>query len=146
MFIVMWKKEAIPSNAPKSGLMEWSKVAASGHYPYVDGNIYSTWATSVRKDAIGPFNTAANIPMIMEQWSFTNDWGIKQNGTNLFTTSTNTVSIRDGTSGVFCSTGDNPQNTIGLYGYLAELMVWDTKLSSGDRTLVYNYLHGKWNI
>jgi len=67
---------------------------ASDHHPYIDGNIYQGFMSTVRRNTGNPSTSMASWHY-EDMWSFTNDWGLALNGTNHYTTATNTVAKAD---------------------------------------------------
>lgn len=126
-----------PNVDGKTGI--WSMNANSGvslsHFPFTDGNIYESWGSTVRKTVGNPTPSLASW-RVYNVFSASNDYGVNLDNSSLFTTATNTVGF-SATEYIGVSTG--VPGTQWLDGDVAAVAMYDNKLASDDRTLVYNY-------
>jgi hypothetical protein len=114
-------------------------TGASSHYPYdVDLKIYETFGSTARKDAIttGSALTSWHKKYV---WSETNDYGIRQNASNIYTTATNTV-------------GFHATSLVGFNGTqrmkcdLAAIYFFSNKLTPAELTSLDAYILAKWGL
>lgn len=117
-----------------------SQTLAS-HYPWTDGNIYDSTLTDSRKTVGNPSKNLTEFNLYNVE-AASNLWTARLNKTQLFTTTTNTISI----SGV--NLGANLSQSIDYFfdGDIGELIAYSSILSSADRGKVEDYLYTKWAI
>jgi hypothetical protein len=128
-FLVVYK-DADPGN----GGAWWETGdagASSSATPFTDGTIYDNFGTTVRK-TVGNPATALNAPHIYEVITASGEWTAKLNGTQLFTTGTNTV-------------GWDAAPTLGSAAtstdaYLGDFVLFNAKLSAGNATIARDRL------
>lgn len=121
-----------------AGPINFGTAAASNHYTFTDGNIYNGDLSNVRKPVGNPTPSvvAWNISGVT---SAANDWKYYLNGTQLFTTATNTV----GLSGA----PDIGRSFTQFFdGYVAEVVLCNGVLSQANREKMEGYLAHKWGI
>jgi hypothetical protein len=115
------------------------KAGASGsgdHYPYADSVIYDGWGSDSRKTTGTP---AADL----RSWhhytvkSASGEWTAWHDGTQHYTTSSNTVSFT--TAPELARSSGNHWD-----GDIAELIVYDSALVTADIQDVWDYLDAKW--
>jgi len=130
-----------PSTQPKGGLWKIGNPAAgSCLYPNQgDSNIYDSYGSTTRK------NTGDPTPSLASMHSYSvittsSEWTNTVNGTQLFTTATNTTSFQ--ASPVF---GGNGVDT-GMDGRVGEILIFSAKLSTADRTALKAYLSVRYGI
>lgn len=83
---MVWKTGYVTSGGPQP----WEN--GDIYYPYLDGNIYERFGSSIRRDALVPAVTMTN-PHIYSIEASNSIWSAYQNGNQLFTTATNTFSF-----------------------------------------------------
>lgn len=138
-----------PTNQFRTGhpLGDWGTnagVDGGSHLPYLDGVIYDCWGTSARKTTVNPTPSMA-VPSLYGVLSAANDWRSWLNGTQLFSTATNTVLFRaDPKIGRALGTSGTAQYYFD--GDVAEIVAYGSALSTGDRQSVEGYLAHKWGI
>lgn len=148
MMIVL-KKDNDPSvDIPRSG--SWNFVPAGtttySHYPWTDGKIYDAFATTSRKSVGNPAQNLASFH-IYNVYSAANDFAAAINGTQIYSTSTNTflffANAQLGQSNqVATPIGPTPR----MCGYIAEYILWDRKLTTAERAEVLAYLQTKYAL
>lgn len=121
-------------------LMGWGSGGGAiiALYPFTDGQIYDDWGATVRKTTGNPTPSLAAFH-IYEVVSAAGAWTNWINGTQHFTTATNTVGW--GTSPQYGAFGGFFFN-----GHLAEVCAYGSALSPGDRSLVRAALGTKYAI
>ena len=126
-----------PGTDEQTGLWRGGSHVEAVHYPYTDGNIYDGWGSTVRKNTGNPALTLASWRTYCVR-SATNDWTSFLDGTQHFTTGTNTVG--------FTATPAFGGSVAPYYlqGDAAELFIFDSALSVGDRQSMEAYLTSKW--
>jgi hypothetical protein len=146
VFIVVKIVNDPPLTATKSGLWTFAAPNLANHFPYVSGHVYENFASSARKDIGNPALSLASW-RIYSVYSATNDFAAYIDGVQIYNTATNAV----GGGGVLAYLGisDAPTSST-FYPYLdgdvAEYILWDKKLSGGERSTVLSYLQGKYNL
>jgi len=125
--------------APPHG--DW-EASDDSYYPFSgDGKIYDKFGTTVRKDAITYTGSLASWH-VYEIRTASGAWSNYKNGTQLFTTGTNTVGY-----GTAPKIGRVTTNSKTLQGLIAEIIFYSSVLSSSDRfNTVHTYLNNKYNL
>lgn len=118
-----------------TGPWKWGTSASADHYAFTDGNIYDGSLSNTRR-------TVGNPTPLLTDWrvveiiSTGTEWTFNLDGTQLFTTGTNTVGITSS-----CKLGTNGSNTKDYDfagGYLCS-----AKLSGADRTSLIAYINSR---
>jgi hypothetical protein len=114
-------------------------TGADSVFPWTDGSIYDAWGSTVRKSAGNPTPALTSWFIYCVQ-SASGLWRNYVNGgTVLFTTATNTVTW---------DTAPKVGSDAGLYfldGDIAEIIVYNSQLSTTDMNQVGNYLVSKYS-
>lgn len=135
------------SAADTSGLWTWHTT--SQHYasiPYTDGVIYDVVGMTTGNRTVGNPTPACTSPWLYNVISVSGEWTARFNGTQLFTDGTNTPSIGSTTYlGRSLRTFGAPFNTY-LKGYIAEIIVFSAKVSTGDRSALEAYVASRYGI
>lgn len=123
-------------------LGDFGTDAFGDHYPYTDGVVYYDFGSTARKTVGDPTPSLASWH-ILNLISVSGEWTLNINnaGTPTYTTATNTVAFNStpllgkstGSLGPFFFAGD-----------IGEVMLYDAKLSSAQRSSDYSYLYNKW--
>lgn len=81
-----------PTGGPFTGAVEgfWGTSHYETNVPYTDGLIYDGWCTATRQNGIAHTGVSLASPYIYDSYSQASDWEAFLNGTNIYTTSTNT--------------------------------------------------------
>lgn len=133
-----------PSSFDWSGLWHFGTNTDSDHYPFTDGVIYDGWGSTARKTAGNPTLSLA-AARIYNVSSAPGAWTARLDGTQLFTTATNTVAFTTVPKlgkGVLLAGSTH----YWLDGDIGELIVFGQVLSSGDRSTVLAGMKAKWGI
>lgn len=133
-----------PASATNAGLWYYSTTSAGSltYYPFTDGVIYDASLTSARKTTVNPTPslTSAHLYNVV---STSSEWTSFLNGTQLFTTATNTVGLS--ATAIVGTSHPSLTNTY-LNGSIAEIAVYDNKISSGDKTNFKRYIAARYGI
>ena len=146
IFLVV-KTDADPSvSEAKSGLYAFGKDGLGTHYPYPDSNIYDDFGTNTRKSTGNP-SAALTSWNVYNVSSASGAWTSRINGTQHYTTASNTVSFPgSGAEGNARIGRGGPSYAYYFDGDLAEVILYDSVLSSGNRASVLSYLQSKWGL
>jgi hypothetical protein len=119
-----------PTAEIRTGLWRFGAGITSHHYPYTDGTIYDAFGSTVRKTTGNPTPALTNWH-VYEVVSKTNEWTSRINGTQHFTTATNTV-------GWTTTPQLGGQSSVNLYcqGDIAEFLLYDNDIGSTARVFV----------
>lgn len=139
IFVIIKIDADPPGDVAQSGLWALGSAAQNAHYPFTDGVIFGTFGTTARKTTGDPATNLAvfNAYNIV---STTSEWTSSLNGTQHFTTGTNTVGF---------STTPNIGKSFAagfLDGDVGEIIMYNSKLSSANRALIENYLNNRWGV
>lgn len=112
---------------------QWGSDSQTSHYPFTDGSIYDAFGTTARKTVGNPATTLAQWNCY-EALSKSGEWTAWLNGTQIFTTATNTVGF--GTAPRLCATG------VGQFfgGTAEEFIFYGADIGSTTIAAVKNYL------
>jgi hypothetical protein len=140
VFLVIRTDTDTPVGEDKTGLWEFGSSADFTHYPFTDGNIYEACGSTVRKSTGNPALNLATTFRVYCVTSASGAWTSYLDNVQHFTTGVNTVGfpsvVEFGHSGgiYFCD------------GDWGECLIYDSALSAGDRTAVYDHLVDKWGL
>lgn len=109
--------------------------------PFTNGTVYDSFGSSARKTTVNPAGDMAS-PCIYNVVSVSGEWTNFLNNTQLYTTGTNTVGFRNGTSQLGASLGAG----LFLDGIVCEWLTYDAKLSAPNKAAVVAYLAARYNI
>lgn len=137
VFIVV-KGDSDPSSA--NGLWSFGTDAASTHYPFSDGIIYDACFTTARK-TVGNPTPALTSFRLYNVVSVSGEWTAFLDGTQLYTTATNTVA---GAAAPRLGRGTNS----GSYfdGDIAELIIYSAKLGATNKSAVKSYIATRYGL
>lgn len=138
IFAVLWIKNDPPIDANDSGIWRFGNVSTNTHYPFTNGDSYLSWGRNTRFGPITNVIETLEDPHILNISSSSN-WIMRQNGIEAFNTSSGSAGFRSDPA-----IGESPGGNRWLDGYFAEILIYDTVLSSSDRELIEEYLSGKW--
>jgi len=139
-FIVM-QLDADPPATGAGGLWTFG-TGASDHTPFTDGVIYSGWGSDTRKTTVDPATSMASAACIYNIRSAANAWSSHLNGTQLFTTATNSVAFPS-----VCVIGSgNVAGSVFHKGKIGEVLVFNRVLTSDERTSNLAYLGSLYGI
>ncbi len=130
-----------PAVGSKTGLLEYTNAALKTAWPWTDGVIYQAFGTNTRKTTVNPTPSLAvfNVSGVV---TASGEYTTYLNGTQTFTTATNTVGWSTAANS---RVGKSLGAPIGfLDGWIGEILVYDSVLSTTNRQLVEAYLKAKW--
>lgn len=133
-------RDADPPTDPTSGF--WFYGTQSGvdnHVPYADGSIYDGWGTSVRKTVGNPASSLAS-KFLYNISTASGAWTARLNGTQIYTTATNTVGFR---------TAPILGKSEGAYFYKGKfggMLLLNTVASTTQRGLINTFFNTKYAI
>lgn len=108
----------------------WGNDTSNGnHWPWNSGPaVYTDWGRSSRLGPLSVGIVATGTWYKVCMWTASNDWALYVNDVSKYTTSSNTVSWYNGNCdfGINCTT--------------AEIIAYNRKLSTTERTQVFSYL------
>jgi hypothetical protein len=141
VFLVV-KIDADPPGAEaQTGLWHMGAQGAQNtHFPYTDGNIYDAWGSSTRQSTGNPTLSLSSDFRTYCVSSSSGNWTSWIDGTQHYTTATNTPQF-DAITPFF---GQNLTANNWLDGDVAELFIFDSALSTGDRQSMEAYITTKW--
>lgn len=141
VFIVIKIDTDPPGSSAASGLWNLGTDTLDTHYPFTDGVIYDHFGTTARKTTVNPTPDLSSAFRIYNVWSAASDWASNLDGSSLHTTATNTVGF---SSAARLGTDDGA--AVSLDGDVAEFILYDNKISGGDRASVVSYLQDKYAL
>lgn len=106
-----------------------------------DSKIYDGFGSSARKTTVNPTPSLTSW-RLYESRSAANDWSNWLDGTQLFSTASNTVSW----NGSRASIGNTNTNSKTMDGLIAEVIVYDKILSAGELTTIKTYIADKYGL
>jgi len=140
IFIVLKNAFEPPSSTTKDGLWDFGSDTQISHYPWNGNNvIYDAYGSSVRKTTVNP-TQPLDVYNLYNAISASGEWTSRLNGIQLFTTATNTVSFET------TSTLGKSETNIYYEGNMAEVIIYNRKLTTDEREDVNLYLAAKWGI
>lgn len=137
IFITIETDADPPGSGNDTGLWYFS-TSSVAVFPWTDGDIYENWGSTVRKTSLSK-TTPLNQWNIYNVWSASNDWQNTINEEVVHNTTTNTVSFP-----AACNLGIGTL-VFNLYGDIGEVLIFNAKLSSADRTSVKTWLKNRWD-
>lgn len=129
--------------APVNGFTSLS-TAWNAHIPFSNGLTYLSMGTDTRKDAI-TLTKAVNVWRVMSLRSASASYALYIDGTSDYSTGTNTVGIGD-TANIGASAAYPGSTDFRFDGDIAEILLYNSALSTGDREAVEDYLGTKYGV
>lgn len=151
IFIALANTADPPVDADASGFYTfqgWTGTtgADASHYTwYFDGVIYDSFGTTVRKTVGDPTPSDLTAFHIYNVISASGEWTANMDGTQEFTTATNTVSFDDNPE-LGASRNVSASTYTYFTGDMMAVLMYDNKLSTRHRTQVLNYLQHRVGI
>jgi hypothetical protein len=141
MFVVK-KLDADPagSNAVAGSVVSNVNGPGIEHIPFTDGNVYTGWGSSTRQNCGNPALSFTSW-RIFEVVTSATEFSVLIDNTVFFTTATNTVSWPNTANEKLLGS-----SIYGVDGDVAEVLCYNSALTSDQRTSVYNYLKSKWGL
>lgn len=140
LFIIVKINNDPPASATKTGLVTLGSSGSNSHYPFTDGSIYDD-SFSTTRQTVGNPTPALTSWRLYEIISTTTEWTALLDGTQLFTTATNTPSFLGNN---LTTLGTNLGSLQALEGDIAGVYMFVAKLGS-ERTEVVNYINARFN-
>lgn len=134
------KLDADPGAQGRAGLWSIGTGAGSNFYDNPgDSTIYDAFGSNARKTT-GAFATTITNIHIYEAISTGSEWTNRNNGTQIFTTATNTVGFKN--APVLGGNGAD----VGMLGRIGEVVMCSAKLSVADRASLISYFNTRYGI
>lgn len=125
-----------PADVAQSGLWVFGSSGDTTHFPYTDGTVYDAFATDTRKTTVDPTPSLSSTFRIYNVSSKSGEWTSRLDGTQIYTTGTNTVGWTTGPR-----LGADAGATRFLQGDLALAVLYNVVLSSADRASVIDKIN-----
>lgn len=133
---ILYARDSDPAtNSDDSGLWQFGTDSI---WPvlWTDGNWYEDFGRAARVSSGNP-SLSMTSPRIIDMISVSGEWTLKVDGSNHYTTATNTPAFRS-----VPYLGALPVTTYSMMGEIRAVIMYDGKLSTGDRGDVETYLDG----
>jgi hypothetical protein len=143
-FVVVKIDNDPPGAADQSGLWDMDAASDAAHYPFTDGNVYDGWGSTARKSTGNPTLSLSAAFRVYGVVSASGAWTSYVDGTQHYTTGTNTVGF--GTAPEFGRSFNGAATYYYLDGDVAEVIVYDSALGTTDRQSVEGYLATKYGL
>lgn len=144
-FIVVQIAADPPLTSAEAGLWTFKSTNISAtFFPFTDGTVYDGFATTARKTTVNPTPSLAAAFRLYNVISVSGEWTSKLDTTQLFTTATNTVAFA--TTALLGKSDGSGSGDGYLRGDVAELIIFDNKISAGNRTAIEAYLKAKYAL
>lgn len=140
VFIVV-KLNADPAGSSHdSGFWKFTSDTTPHVLPFTDGNFYDGWGSTARKSTGNP-SASFTSPRLYNVRSASGAWSSHVDGTQHYTTATNTVGFGSGTHYI-----GGWGAAYFMQGYVMEMIMTDSVLSTGDRASVKSYIATKYAL
>lgn len=130
----------VDADCSYNGLWDFSAADFGQTFPYSDCVIYENWGTTVRK-TYGDPTPALDSYVVYTVWSKASDWGAQINDGTPVTSGSNTVTFKTAPLIGVESNGGKP-----LEGNVVAVLIYNTKLTSGNITTNLNYFDAIYNV
>lgn len=137
--------DADPPGLDQNGggvLSEFTSSSGNSHHPFSDGNIYEAFGTSSRK-TVGNPTPSLTSARIYNTDSAASNFRARLDGTQIFSTTSNTVSFGTKTRSLGWSDGSTDTYYDGKVG---EVLIYNSVLAQADREKVEGYLAHKFGL
>jgi hypothetical protein len=147
VFIVCKRIADPASSSGKAGFWAFQSnsagVSQGAHVPWTDGVIYESFATTARK-TVGNPTPAMTTTRLYNVISTSSEYTANLDTTQLSTTGTNTVGIT--TTPLVGASSDASGTSYFFDGYIMLVLIYNGKLSSGDRSLLTQWIKTEWGL
>lgn len=130
---------AVGSGDAGAVLGTWGTSGSDDHEPWTDSTVYHGWGATARK-TVGDPAPSLVTPRQITIKTASGAWSYAIDGTNVFSTGTNTVGWSS--SAYVGRSGAGVGGAID--GRIGEILLYDTALSGTNLTDAQNYLKNKW--
>lgn len=130
-----------PPSGSGTGLWHYGSDPQATHYPYSDGNVYDNFGTNSRK-GLGNPTPALDAFRLYNVTTKSGGWTARIDGTQVYTTASNTVGFRSSCELGSGLSGSGPA----FIGDVAEVIIYSAELSAGDRDVVEAYIAAKYGL
>jgi hypothetical protein len=138
---IVLKVDADPPGGGGNGLWTLSDADFNAHFPYTDGVIYDNAFSTVRKTVGNPTPSLTSEHHYIVT-SKASEWTAYLDGTSLHSTGTNTFDGRNGFEFMRSSTS----GSVGVTGFVSELLIYDSVLAGADLTQLIAYLDDRYAL
>lgn len=143
IFVIVKIDTDPPAAEAQTGLWHFGDDAVSpnGHFPFTDGAIYEGFGTDTRKTVGDPTPSLATAFRLYNVVSASGSFAAFLDGTEIFSTGTNTVAF-DSAPHI----GKSDASLHFLDGDIAEIILFSSPLSAGDKTLLKDYFADRYAL
>lgn len=141
MFVVVKIDVDPPAASGQTGCWNFGSGARS-HYPFTDGTIYDHFGTDTRKTTVDPTPALTSF-RLYNAISASGEWTSNLNGTQLFTTATNTVGW---STAPLVGQSSEGGGDFYLDGDIAELALYSRKVTTTERDDLESYFSTKYSL
>lgn len=134
----LWMVIKVVTENTGGGVWQFGTSASTNHYAFTDSNIYDGSCSTTRR-TVGNPTPALTDWNVVEVISVSGEFTYNLNGTQLFTSGTNTVGIN-----ASCKIGVS--HTLEKACDIAGVYLFDAKLSAPDRALMVTYLNDRFGL
>jgi hypothetical protein len=145
---VVQRTDLDPASSDATGghMFLGNDVSHEAYMPASDGLIYDNFGTTLRK-IVGNVTPVLTAPHIYRTVSTSSEWTATIDGTDVYTTATNTVGFSTVHQRIGGGYPGSPIPDQKYVGYFSEIMCWGRKLSDAERDdIVTAYLAAKYTI
>jgi len=144
IFLVVQAANDPAANQNDSGLWGWNTADFSVHFPFTNGQLYENFGRANRVATGNPTDPLDSPVIPYNVISKSGEWTVNINGTQHYTTGTNTVSFA--TASANHRVGRAHSATDNFFGRISQVLVYDTVMSAGDRAEMQTWLDLYWKV
>lgn len=138
--LVIVGKKTIDPPATTGGY-DLGSNATGTHFPFTNGNVYDSFASTTRQTVTRSASNWASAPFLYEAISTATEWTARVNNVQRFTTATNTVGWS-----TTPNLGSHGGGAVFYDGIFAEVLIISPVLTAGERTSLVAYLKARWAL
>lgn len=138
---MVFSRDSDPAVIGNGGLHSMRGVALGSHIPYINGEVYDAFFTNTRHTAGTISGLTANC-CCYGVASSTTGWRNSLNGTELYSTGSNSYTVL-ATTGIGASADDD---TTYLQGRFYEVLLFNRWLTAGQRAKIQQYVAARYGI
>lgn len=132
-------RDADPPTDPNAGFWKYGTSANEVLVPYLDGNVYDDFGADARKTTGNPTASLASL-FLYNITSSSSEWTLRINGTQHYTTATNTVAFR---AAPMLGRSQSAHFYDGKFG---AMIILNTSATADQRTAINAYLNTRYVI